>query len=157
MASEPLFDYLSMDLTQVSVTAEDVGRLNKQSGDMRQLDHVIYHDVPSGHTLGVKYVTDDEFWVPYHIPGRPLYPGVLMIEAAAQLSSIYYRLRGGDGEFLGFMRVDNTIFRGQVVPGDTLYVLTNEIKFSPRRFITDAQGFVDGQMVFETRVTGMVM
>lgn len=157
MATEFLFDINSFDLTQVAVSADEVARQNPQCGDMRQLDHVIAIDEERLIGLGVKQVTDQEFWVPLHIPGRPLMPGVLMIEAAAQLCSILYRYKVKESRFLGFTRCDETVFRGQVVPGDTLYLLAQGISFRPRRFVTTTQGVVNGKLVFESKITGMVL
>jgi 3-hydroxyacyl-[acyl-carrier-protein] dehydratase len=95
--------------------------------------------------------------VPLHIPGRPLMPGVLMIEAAAQLCSIFFRMRYDVRRFLGFTRCDQTTFRGQVLPGDTLYLLSKEMSRNPRRFVSRTQGVVDGRLVFESKITGMVL
>jgi len=142
---------------RIAVDADEVGRLNPQCGDMRQLHHLALYDPETGLAVGVKFVRDDEFWVPLHIPGRPLYPGVLMIEGAAQLASVYYRKKAGESRFLGFARCDNVVFRGQVTPGETLYFISNEVLFSPRRFVSDLQGIVDGRLVFEARITGMPM
>ena len=157
MATELLFDLSAIDLSQVSVTAEEVGRINPQCGDMRHLDYVIWCNESNSMGLGVKQARPDEFWVPGHIPGRPLLPGVLMIEAAAQLSSVLYRLKSSEQRFLGFTRCDDVVFRGQVQPGDRLYLLVKEISFKARRFISASQGLVDGKLVFEAKITGMVI
>ena len=155
MAGQPLFDISGIDVNQIAVSAEEVGRLNPQTGDMRQLDHVIW--ISPNEAFGVKQVKPTEFWVPGHIPGRPLLPGVLMIEAAAQLCSVHYKKKTGNYAFLGFIRCDNIIFRGQVVPGDTLYLLGKEVSFGARRFISDVQAMTNGKLVFEGQITGMVM
>lgn len=158
MASEPLFDLSSIDLNQVVISAEEVGRLNPQCGAMRQLDHVIWVDNDAGRAFGVKHITGSEFWVPLHVPGRPLMPGVLMIEAAAQLCSAFFlKHRAKEPRFLGFTRCDHAVFRGQVVPGDRLYLLSEELETRPRRFVSRTQGIVDGKLVFEATITGMVM
>jgi len=158
VASELLFDISSIDMNEVAISAEEVGRLNPQCGAMRQLDHVIWTDAERGMALGVKRVRGDEFWVPLHIPGRPLMPGVLMIEAAAQLCSAFFqRHRTKGGKFLGFTRCDETTFRGQVVPGDMLYLLSQEVSARPRRFVSRTQGLVNDKLVFESKITGMVM
>jgi len=158
VASEPLFDLSSIDLDQVAISAEEVGRLNPQCGAMRQLDHVIWLDNDSGRALGVKHITEGEFWVPLHIPGRPLMPGVLMIEAAAQLCSVFFlKHRTDQPRFLGFTRCDEAIFRGQVIPGESLYLLSEEVEVRPRRFVSRTQGIVDGKLVFEAKITGMVL
>ncbi len=152
-----LFDIDDKNLSEVAVSADEVGQLNPQAGDMRQLDHVIWGDWDEGKAIGVKHVRDDEFWVPHHIPGRPLMPGVLMVEAAAQLCSVLYRKKSGEERFLGFTRCDETVFRGQVVPGERLLLLSEELDFRPRRFVCRTQGMVDDRFVFESKITGMVI
>ena len=157
MSTEPLFDISSIDLNAVFLTPDKVAECNPQRGDMRHLDHVIYMNEAASKALGVKMVKEDEFWVPGHIPGRPLLPAVLMIEAAAQLSSILYQYRTRESAFLGFTRCDKAVFRGQVVPGDTLLLLAKEHKFQRRRFTCDAQGIVNDKVVFQVKITGMQM
>jgi 3-hydroxyacyl-[acyl-carrier-protein] dehydratase len=157
VAGALIFDIAGIDLSGRAVSADEVGALNPQCGDMRQLDYIVWmrHDAAAG--LGVKHVRQDEFWVPCHIPGRPLLPGVLMIEAAAQLCSVLYKKKTGNMSFLGFIRCDNVVFRGQVVPGDTLYLLGKEVKFGPRRFTSQVQGVVNQKLVFEGEITGMAL
>lgn len=159
MAAAALFDLTELDLTQVAVSPQRVGEINPQAGHMRQLDHVIWVTDDFRNALGVKHVRDDEFWVTGHVPGRPLLPGVLMIEAAAQLCSLTQRLRPDihADTFIGFTRCDDAIFRAQVVPGDTLYLLAKLLSHHPRRFISAAQGIVNGNLVFEAKITGMLM
>ncbi len=156
----PLFDIAGHDLSNVHVPPDRLDELLPQAGDMRQLDRVVWIDPPAKHAIGVKTLRDDEFWVPGHIPGRPLLPGVMMIEAAAQLSSVLYKYRleadNLDFEgFLGFTRVENGVFRGSAEPGDTLVLLAVEKKFQRRRFACEAQGLKDGKVIFEVRCTGM--
>ena len=159
MAASPLFDLAKLDLTQVAVSSQRVGEINPHAGHMRQLDHVIWLTDDFRNAVGVKHFRDDEFWVPGHVPGRPLFPGVLMIEAAAQLCSLTQRLRPDihADMFIGFTRCDDVVFRGQVVPGDTLYLLAKLLSHRPRRFTSAAQGIVNGSLVFEATITGMVM
>jgi 3-hydroxyacyl-[acyl-carrier-protein] dehydratase len=152
-----LFEINNIDLNGQSVSYDEVGRLNPQCGDMRHLHHVVWMSDDNSQALGVKYVREDEFWVPGHIPGRPLLPGVLMIEAGAQLSSITYLKKSGRDVFLGFTRCDDVVFRDQVVPGDDLYILAKEKDFGARRFISHVQGIVKDRLVFEAQITGMVM
>ncbi len=157
MSSELLFEIADIDLKQVEISAERVGDLIPQCGAMRQLGHVIWTNESVTRGLGIKHVRSDEFWVPAHIPGRPLYPGVLMIEAAAQLCGLLHRVRAKDDRFIGFVRCNDIVFRGQVVPGDDFYLLAEEIEWRRRRFVSAAQGLVNDQLVFEATITGMAM
>ncbi|MFO0828245.1 MAG: hypothetical protein U0572_08855 [Phycisphaerales bacterium] len=157
MPVQLLFDISKIDRSAVAADAAAVGRINPQCGAMRQLDHVIWVNDAKTQVLGVKFVRHDEFWVPGHIPGRPLFPGVLQIEAAAQLSSYLQHVKFPDLGFIGFTRCDETSFRGQVVPGDTLYILAQEIVSNRRRFESIAQGVVNDKIVFESKVAGMAI
>ena len=157
MPIEPLIDLSTIDHNNIALSADEIGKMNPQAGDMRQLDYVCYLNETKTTAVGVKEVKEDEFWIPGHIPGRPLFPGVLMIEAAAQISSILYHVKSEGNHFMGFTRCDNCSFRGQVVPGDTLTLVAVERKFQRRRFICDAQGYVGDTFIFEVKITGMMM
>lgn len=156
MASDRyLVDLSEIDFDQIMGDVEKIESINPHRGDMRHLDKVIWCNDEWTQGIGIKNIRDDEFWVAGHIPGRPIFPGVLQIEAGAQLSSFVVRHRFPDG-FLGFTRVTDCSFRGQVVPGDTLILLTREVKANRRRFVTDAQGIVNDKLVFEAQISGMV-
>ncbi len=157
---DPLYDYTSLDLNSTQFDAEALNEWLPQSGHMRQLDRIVMIDDTITFAVGIKDVRDDEFWVPGHIPGRPLLPGVIMIEAAAQIASVLYQFKliseGRENEgFLGFTRVDDCTFRGQVVPGDQLVLVCERVKFQRRRFSCRAQGWLNDGMVFEVKCTGM--
>ncbi len=155
MANELLIDLNSIDLNAVALNQAAVDKLLPQTGPMRQMDHLIWRDEQLTCGVAVKHIRQDEFWVPYHIPGRPLMPGVLMIEAAAQLCSVLQTLAIPDVGFLGFTRCDETSFRGQVVPGDHFYTISKLVERNRRRFVCRVQGEVNSQLVFESTITGM--
>jgi 3-hydroxyacyl-[acyl-carrier-protein] dehydratase len=148
-----------MDLSQTVASKERVEEVNPHRGHMRLLDRVIWMNEDATCGVGVKQVRDDEFWVQGHVPGRPLLPGVLMIEAAAQLCSFLQGVRphAEASQFMGFIRCDDVVFRGQVVPGDTLYLMAKEISYRRRRFTSKTQGVVNERLVFESTITGMAI
>ncbi len=157
MAFEPILDISTIDLHTIAVSSQEVSKMNPQAGDMRQLDYIAWMSEDKQTAVGIKEVNADEFWVEGHIPGRPLYPGVLMIEAAAQISSILYHSNAEGDHFMGFTRCDDCSFRGQVLPNDTLAIVSVIRKFQRRRFVCDTQGYVDGTFVFEAKITGMMI
>jgi 3-hydroxyacyl-[acyl-carrier-protein] dehydratase len=159
VAAPPLFDISKLDLSRVAASTAQIEEVNPHRGHMRLLDHVIWFNEDATIGLGVKHVRDDEFWVQGHVPGRPLLPGVLMIEAAAQLCSFLQGVRphAEASQFMGFIRCDDVVFRGQVVPGDTLYLLAEEISCRRHRFTSKTQGIVDERLVFEGTITGMAI
>ena len=155
MAPTLLYDLSQYDLTQDAQDVAFIESINPHRGDMRLLDGIIWEDIPTSRAIAYKEVRDDEFWVPGHIPGRPIFPGVLMVEAAAQLAS-YLTLRlFPELDFLGFAGVDAVKFRGTVTPGDRLYILIEGTNMKPRRSICQAQGMVGDKLVFEAKITGM--
>ena len=81
-----ILDPTTLDLSRVIADQEAIRRANPHRGHMEHLTAVVYMDTKEHVIAGYKDVRADEFWVEGHIPGRPLLPGVIMIEAAAQLA-----------------------------------------------------------------------
>jgi 3-hydroxyacyl-[acyl-carrier-protein] dehydratase len=159
MPPKALFDVSALDLQRVQFDAAAIEAVNPHRGHMRMLDGVIYEAQDRKSAVAFKDVRPDEFWVAGHIPGRPLFPGVLMIEAAAQLASFVTlrQLAEGHGLFMGFVEANAAKFRAQVVPGDRLLLLAREAETRRRRIVCEAQGWVRDALVFEVTVTGMLM
>lgn len=155
-----LLDLKEYDLNQVMFGPADLERANPQRGDMRQLDGICWAGFKGEHmvAVGFKDCRSDEFWVPGHIPGRPLLPGVLMIEAAAQLAAFMIKEFRKEPGFLGFVGCDEVKFRGQVAPGQRLYILGQETEYRPgRRFTCRTQGLCEDKLVFESTIRGMAI
>ncbi|MBL7107114.1 MAG: beta-hydroxyacyl-ACP dehydratase [Phycisphaerae bacterium] len=151
-----LFDISNIDLNGKSLfTKKEILEVNPQAHEMQQLDGILWYDKEKYLILGYKDVTEEEFWVRGHIPERPIMPGVIMIEAAAQLSSFFvkkiYNLQG----FIGFAGIDSAKFRSVVVPGQRLLLLAYINKFRSRKYTCMVQGMVGDTMVFDTTVSGL--
>ena len=155
MAATPLLDLSRIDLNKLVVTREEIYAKLPHRYEFMQLDGIIHIDVAERVAVGLRVVREDEFWVKGHIPGRPLMPGVMIIETAAHMASFLSQAVQPTDHFLGFGGVDGVKFRGAVVPPARMYVLVKGIEIRPRRTVCDAQGIVDGKLVFEARITGM--
>jgi 3-hydroxyacyl-[acyl-carrier-protein] dehydratase len=156
MPPKLLFDITEIDLDAVLADQEAIRQVNPQRGDMEHLNGIIWSD-RRGKIIGYKDVRPDEFWVAGHIPGRPLLPGVLMIEAAAQLASYYVKAVLKWEGFIGFGGVEDCKFRQQVLPGCRLYLLAQQGSTRHRRFTSRMQGLVNGQLAFEATIIGATM
>ncbi len=98
--------------------------------------------------VGIKNLTFNEPFFQGHFPGKPVMPGVLQMEALAQVAGILLnRMFGGEGKISYFAAIDNARFRRPVVPGDQLRMEIEIIKAKPRLSKVHAKAFVDGQLV----------
>jgi 3-hydroxyacyl-[acyl-carrier-protein] dehydratase len=158
---------LLFDLSQIDLKAkplfdkEAIGKVNPQRFEMQQLDGILWYDKEKFLILGYKDVAENEFWVRGHIPGRPLMPAVVMIEAAAQMSSFFIKQIYEKQGFIGFAGIDSAKFRSTIEPGQRLYLLGHITKYKHLKGMsivqTKVQGVTDGTMVFEAVVSGIQM
>lgn len=157
MASPLLVNLDELDLTKVEFPMEVVRQYLPQRYEFEQLSGVIALLREQQMVVGFRDVRADEFWVRGHIPGRPLFPGVLMLEAAAQLSTFGYKMMLDDdpNRFLGFGGLDKCKFRGTVGPGDRLILIAKTVEARTRRMVYDTQGVVNGKLVFEAQIIGL--
>lgn len=158
MPAAPLLDLAQLDLSQTVATRDEIYRLLKQSGRFALLDGIAHVDREAGTAIGWKDIRADDWWASDHIPGRPLFPGALMIEASAQLASWDYITRTQDfTSFLGFAGLNDTRFRGIVEPGVRMHFLSQSVRIRTRMFVYRVQGLVGSDLVFETEVVGTVL
>ena len=150
-----LVDINTIDLNRIVFDVEAIEQVNPHRHEMRQLDAIVHFDKDSGTVVGYKDITEDEFWIRGHIPGRPIMPGVLMLEAAAQLASFSAKKVNRLEGFIVFSGLEDVKFRLQVIPGSRLYLLGKFVEIRRRRFKLAAQGVVEGQMVFHATILGM--
>jgi 3-hydroxyacyl-[acyl-carrier-protein] dehydratase len=155
MPAQPIVAEDRWNVGRVLFGPEEIRKINAQRHEMEHLDAVSLFDAESQEIAGWKDVRDDEFWVRGHIPGRPLLPGVIMLEALAQLTSFYVGRAIPNIGFIGFGGVDGVKFRATVVPGQRLVLLGKSVALRSRMAVFDTQGWVDGRLVVEARITGV--
>jgi UDP-3-O-[3-hydroxymyristoyl] N-acetylglucosamine deacetylase/3-hydroxyacyl-[acyl-carrier-protein] dehydratase len=107
--------------------------------------------------VGIKNVTMNEPFFPGHFPGHPIMPGVLQLEAMAQVAGVLLlKIIKAANQVAYFMAADNVKWRRPVVPGDVLVIEIELLK--ARGKIGKAQGIckVDGEIVSEAEITFML-
>lgn len=146
-----------LDFSRPSADLEAIRKFNPQRFEMEQLTAIVFEDVTTFTCAGYKDVTHDEFWCRGHMPGLPLMPGVVMCEAAAQLSSYFtlkYDLLGGG--VVGFGGLEEVRFRAPVIPGDRLVLAVKMEKVRRGRMIVARfEGYVRDTLVVSGVVKGV--
>jgi 3-hydroxyacyl-[acyl-carrier-protein] dehydratase len=117
---------------------------------------------PGVRCVAVKGVSVNEPFFQGHFPGRPIMPGVLQVEALAQVGGIVMKdlIAGEDGEARDFFfgGVDKVRWRKPVVPGDVLFMETVMVSYKARFGIAKMRGvaYVDGKVACEAELTLVV-
>ncbi len=144
-----------LDLDRVAYDLDAIRETVPQRFEMEQLTAIHHFDRERQLAVASRDIGANEWWVRGHIPGRPIFPGVLTIEAAAQLATWLYQAVSGESRFFGFGGVDQVRFRGAIVPGDRLILISKVREIRSRKGLFDCQGVVNGRLVFEALITGM--
>lgn len=112
---------------------------------------------PGVKAVGYKNVTVNEPFFQGHFPEYPVMPGVLLIEALAQVGAVaILSLEGNKGKLAFFGGIKNAKFRKQVVPGDVVRLETEIIKCKGPMGVGKAIATVDGKMAAEAEISFML-
>ncbi len=109
--------------------------------------------------VGIKNVTGNEPFFQGHFPGKPIMPGVLIVEAMAQTGGILLLngMANPDGKLVYFMAMNNVKFRKTVVPGDQLVMQLEMISRRSKIATMAGKAFVDGTLVAEAEMTAAIV
>ena len=100
--------------------------------------------------VGIKHVTIDEPFFQGHFPGHPIMPGVLIIEAMAQVAGVGgLNMKVNIGKLAYFLSINNAKFRKPVLPGDTLRIEVDLLKTKLSMLQVHAVAKVDGEIAAE--------
>ena len=111
--------------------------------------------VPEERVVGKKNVTINEEFFQGHFPGHPIMPGVLILEAMAQVGGflLYRSVEDARDKVPYFTGVDKARFRRPVTPGDTLIIEGKLLRLRGMLARVQAKSFVDEQLAAEGRLT----
>jgi 3-hydroxyacyl-[acyl-carrier-protein] dehydratase len=116
--------------------------------------------VPNQRAVGIKNVTIGDIWFQGHFPGKPVMPGVMIIESMAQTAAVLVVHTLGpdaEGKLVYFMSIEGARFRKPVFPGDTLHVHVHKERTRGNVWKFSAQAKVNDLTVAEATFTAMIL
>jgi 3-hydroxyacyl-[acyl-carrier-protein] dehydratase len=111
---------------------------------------------PGKSATGIKNVSINEPFFQGHFPDQPIMPGVLIVEAMAQVAGVMAFRSGMEGKSVYFMSIDNVKFRRPVVPGDQVKLEIKALKQRGNVWKFSGTASVEGKPVSEAEFTAMV-
>ena len=153
-----LKDYRITRRTDPALDVNKIMRILPHRYPFLLVDRILSFE-PFKRVVGIKNVTVNEPFFQGHWPDTPVMPGVLILEAMAQVSSVL--IFGEDGEPHGklafFMGIDNAKFRRTVVPGDQLFIESEMIHFRHNACKVKAKALIDNDVCAEAIMTFSLM
>ncbi len=133
-----------------SMTIEEIHALLPHRYPFALVDRIIKY-IPGEVAIGIKNVTFNEPHFQGHFPGRPIMPGVLIVEAMAQVGGVVLtRMADVQNGLFMFAGIDGVRFRRPVIPGDQLVMTVELVRVKQRRFgKMHGRAEVDGKLVCE--------
>lgn len=121
------------------------------------VDRVLECNVEDQTIVAIKNVTINEPFFQGHFPGMPIMPGVLQLEAMAQVGGLLMnQVAGTDGQIPFFMGIDKAKFRRPVTPGDQLRIEVKILKLRSRSVKLDAKVYVEGKVSSQAELMCMM-
>ncbi len=107
------------------------------------VDRIIKMDVENQCITGYKNLTFNEPFFQGHFPNEPIMPGVMQLEAMAQIAGILLnKVNDKEGQIAYFMSIDKAKFRRKVVPGDTLRMEVRVTRLRSRMAVVEGKSYV---------------
>ncbi len=137
-------------MTTIVHSTSEIERLIPHRHPFLLVDRIVEYDAEAKRIVGEKGVTATEWFFAGHVPGLPVMPGVLQVEARAQTMAVYVAKQEGFGDRIGlFAGIDDVRFKRIVAPGDRLRLEITMQKLGSRFGKGRGVATVDGEVACE--------
>lgn len=116
------------------------------------VDRILNYDLEKGTIEGLKNATFNEGFFQGHFPDAPIMPGVLILEALAQVGGVLVHLKGSSEKIAVLLNVNQAKFRNPVRPGDVLILRCEGIHFSSKGGRVKATALVNDKVAVEAEI-----
>jgi 3-hydroxyacyl-[acyl-carrier-protein] dehydratase len=117
------------------------------------VDRIVEMDVEAKRIVGYKNLTFNEPFFQGHFPSEPIMPGVMQLEAMAQVSGILLnKVSQKEGQIAYFMSIDKAKFRRKVVPGDTLRMEVQVTRLRSRMAVVECAAYVGDELASQAEL-----
>ena len=118
------------------------------------VDRIIEHVPEEDKIVGLKNLTFNETFFQGHFPDNPVMPGVLQLEAMAQVAGVMLNSKSGnEGKIAYFMSINNAKFRRMVKPGDQLRIVVEGQRIRSRMAVVKGMAFVGEELASEAELS----
>jgi 3-hydroxyacyl-[acyl-carrier-protein] dehydratase len=156
---ETSVDLSRLDLNKVVMTRAQVYQLLPQRYQFELIGGVLHLDPVVQEIITFVDFKKDDWWAAGHLPGRPLVPGIVMMEAAAQTAALLMRevQVSWRDKFIGFGGLDGVRFRGMITPPARVLMIAKGGSYRSNLAKMPIQGVQDGKLVFSGEVLGVLI
>lgn len=158
MPPAAIIEPAELDCDNILYDRDSIYELLPQRHEFSQLDAIVHIDKDANKFAAIRDIKPDEWWCRGHMPQQAIFPGVLMVEAAAQLSAFTQKIVYADHQgVMGFGGISDAKFRDSVYPPSRILLIAEVIDKRMRRYTCAVQAFVEGRMAFEGEIKGIAL
>jgi 3-hydroxyacyl-[acyl-carrier-protein] dehydratase len=144
-------------MSKIVHTTREIEALIPHRWPILMVDRIVEYDAAAKRIVGVKAITASDWWAKGHVPGLPVLPGVLQVEALAQTMAVYVAKQPGFGDRIGlFAAIDDCRFKRVVAPGDLLRLEITMEKLGSRFGRAKGVASVDGEVACEASLSFII-
>jgi 3-hydroxyacyl-[acyl-carrier-protein] dehydratase len=135
------------------LNAKEIAQILPHRYPFLLVDRVTYLNLEENKIIGQKNVTMNEEFFQGHFPGAPIMPGVLILEALAQVGGILVHQKGYTGKIAVLLNMSHVKFRRPVLPGDVLMLEATGLHFTSKAGKVAVRALVNDQLAVEAEIS----